>query len=334
MSTEIVQQTKAPLAMNGRGVAVTSLEDLWRLATAVCKGGFAPRGLDTPEKAMAAMAMGSELGIPPMTSLRCIAVINGRPSVYGDMAIALVHNSSQLEYCKEWIAGDGDARTAHCEAQRVGRPEPVKRQFSVADAKRAGLWQKEGPWKLYPDRMLQMRARGYALRDEFADVLQGLYLAEESQDIIDSSPVDCRPRVESVIEKVRNALPSPQSQPPAVEPTPAPVTQAIQPVAEAAGPVEAEHQQPEPPQPWKTYDMLEEAVCDIAQSRGKGRIDAKKCLHRDLLAIGKVGKGEETTPEWRKAAYQAATDGRGRYVELTKPKDPVFDAEGPKDSII
>ena len=43
------------------------------------------------------------------------------------------------------------------------------------------LWGKN-VWKSYPDRMLQMRARGFALRDSFPDVLKGLITREEAQD--------------------------------------------------------------------------------------------------------------------------------------------------------
>ena len=66
-------------------------------------------------------------------------------------------------------------------AQRKGR-KPVVAKFSVEDAKRAGLWGKTGPWQAYPKRMMQMRARGFALRDAFADVLKGLMTVEEAWD--------------------------------------------------------------------------------------------------------------------------------------------------------
>ena len=54
--------------------------------------------------------------------------------------------------------------------------------FTVGDAIRAGLWKKAGPWTMYPKRMLQMRARSFALRDAFPDVLRGLVATEEVED--------------------------------------------------------------------------------------------------------------------------------------------------------
>ncbi len=54
--------------------------------------------------------------------------------------------------------------------------------FSMTDAKLAGLLGKSGPWTQYPKRMRQMRARAFALRDVFPDVLRGMPVAEEVMD--------------------------------------------------------------------------------------------------------------------------------------------------------
>jgi hypothetical protein len=128
-----------------------------------------------------AVQMGSELGFRPMQSLQNIAVINGKPSVFGDAMLALCMTHPLYRSVQESIEGEGDSRAALCVVNRQG-DAPKTMRFSVADAKRAGLWDKAGPWKNYPDRMLQMRARGFALRDAFPDKLRGLISAEEAED--------------------------------------------------------------------------------------------------------------------------------------------------------
>jgi len=158
------------------------MDEAYRLAKAVCMASMAPRGLDTPEKAMVAIMHGLELGLTPMAALQRIAVVNGRPTIWGDGAVALVRASGLCEYINETMSGAGDARIAICKAKRKGEADPIARTFSVADAKKAGLWGKQGPWTQYPDRMLAMRARAFCLRDGFADVLGGLYLREELDD--------------------------------------------------------------------------------------------------------------------------------------------------------
>lgn len=134
-----------------------------------------------PENIMLAIQMGSELGLAPMQALQNIAVVNGRPAVWGDAMPGLCRQSAVCDDIVETITGDGDKMVATCTAIRVGK-QPVVRTFSVEDAKKAGLWGKTGPWQQYPKRMLQMRARGFALRDAFPDVLRGLISAEEAAD--------------------------------------------------------------------------------------------------------------------------------------------------------
>lgn len=177
-------QPRPALMAGGRiqPIIPQSMEDAFRLGTAICKAGMAPRDMNTPEKCMIAIMRGMEVGLTPMQALDKIAVVNGRPTIWGDGAMALVRGSGLCEFVREEIEGSGDARVAVCETKRRGEADAVRRTFSVAEAKEANLWGKAGPWKQFPARMLQMRARAFALRDTFADVLGGLYLREEIEE--------------------------------------------------------------------------------------------------------------------------------------------------------
>ncbi len=178
MSTEISTNTTP-----ARGLALASFDDAFRFATMVAKSEFAPKDFrGKPESCMLAIQHGSEIGLSPMQSLQNIACINGRPAIWGDAALAVAMASPVCEYVREHIEGDGESMVATCEAKRRGYERPTVARFSVADAKKAGLWGKSGPWQQYPRRMLQLRARGFALRDAFPDVLKGLVTAEEAQD--------------------------------------------------------------------------------------------------------------------------------------------------------
>jgi hypothetical protein len=165
------------------GLALQSFDDAFRFAKMVAASDFAPKDFKgKAESCLLAIQHGSEVGLSPMQSLQSIAVINGRPTIWGDAALALVQSSSQCLYVREYSEADGDGLTAVCEVQRRGYPQPTVARFSVADAKKAGLWGKSGPWTQYPARMLALRARGFALRNAFADALRGLVTAEEAQD--------------------------------------------------------------------------------------------------------------------------------------------------------
>jgi hypothetical protein len=200
MSTEI--STRA-----GGGLALATFDDAFRFAKMVAGSDFAPKDFKgKPESCLLAIQHGSEVGLSPMQSLQSIAVINGRPTIWGDAALALVQSSPACEYVKEYIEGDGDQAVAVCEVKRRGYPAATVSTFSMFDAKRAGLAGKSGPWTQYPARMLALRARGFALRNAFADALRGLVTAEEAQDYPAAEPAKQPAREPVVIGPAAPAL--------------------------------------------------------------------------------------------------------------------------------
>jgi hypothetical protein len=194
------QPERAPAAM---GLVPRSIEEGWRLASMLARSELVPKQFrNRPEDVMVAIQLGAEVGFPPMQALQSIAVINGRPTLWGDGLLALIQRSPRYEWHEEgFLVGDAgaqvdrvtadeikaDSTTAVCTFKRIGAPA-LSRFFSVAQARRAGLLTKDGPWQAYPDRMLQLRARSFAARDCFADLLRGLRSAEEAQDIDEPTP--------------------------------------------------------------------------------------------------------------------------------------------------
>jgi hypothetical protein len=176
---------------NRQGFAPATITEAMEFSKMLADSTMVPRAYQgKPQDIMVCVQWGYEIGLAPMQALQNIAVINGKPSVYGDAAMALVQASAVCEDVQEYFEGEGTPNPiAVCVAKRRGRKEVVAK-FSVEDAKRAGLWGKQGPWQAYPKRMMQMRARGFALRDAFPDVLKGLITAEEAQDY----PDEAKPR--------------------------------------------------------------------------------------------------------------------------------------------
>jgi hypothetical protein len=143
-------------------------------------GDMIPREFQgNPQKCFVAIYKGASLGLDAFTALQRISVINGRATIWGDTALALVKKSGLLVSFKEEII-ENDKMIAVCTVQRKGEEEHISK-FSQDDAITAGLWGKN-VWKSYPKRMLKYRARAYALRDVFPDVLDGLYLKEEMEE--------------------------------------------------------------------------------------------------------------------------------------------------------
>lgn len=183
---------------NRQGFAPATVTEAIQFSEMLANSNMVPKQyMGKPQDIMVCIQWGMEMGLAPMQALQNIAVINGKPSVYGDAMMALVQASPVCDGVEESIEDEGTPNpVAVCVARRKGRA-PVIVRFSVEDAKRAGLWGKQGPWQAYPKRMLQMRARGFALRDAYPDVLKGLISTEEAQDYPEETkrpPRDITPR--------------------------------------------------------------------------------------------------------------------------------------------
>jgi hypothetical protein len=97
-----------------------------------------------------------------------------------------------------------------CVVKRKGRGQH-RSTFSMEDARRAGLLNKQGPWQQYTSRQLKLRARGFALRDVFADVLAGLVTTEEAMDIPADQPAQPEPPApKSLKDKLREQVEQPK----------------------------------------------------------------------------------------------------------------------------
>lgn len=163
----------------GFSLAPQNLAEAMQFAEILSQSTIVPKDYQrNPGNVLVALQWGAEIGLAPLQAMQNIAVINGRPAVWGDAMLAIVKGSGLLESITEEV----DDQIATCTIKRKGE-EPAVRTFSQADAKKAGLWGKQGPWSNYPKRMMQMRARAWALRDVFPDVLRGVGIAEEVRDI-------------------------------------------------------------------------------------------------------------------------------------------------------
>lgn len=230
----VIQSGLAPYSLTGK---IRTADDTQRALSAV---------------AIVIMA-GAELGLPPMVSLRSFTVINGRPALYGDGLINVVRRSGMAKSLKMGWTYGGDWRLfvragrlpepegdtpeelaedrkrireqfeawpedersgGYCEAERKDTGESKVMVFTVAEAKRAGLWQdqaevmkdvwdngqkvrrmapNDSPWFRYRERMGGWRAAGYCLRDLFGDALGGItdeWEAREIAGVIDITPSD------------------------------------------------------------------------------------------------------------------------------------------------
>lgn len=185
-----------------KAIVPQDFDGAWRIAQAVVAARMAPKSLETVEKCAVAILHGLEVGLTPMNSLQSIAVINGRPSLWGDGALGLIQASGLLEDQDEHFEGDENSTNfkAVCILKRKGKSRTYHGEFTFADAQKAGLLTKEGPWQTYRKRMYKMRARAFAMRDGFSDVLKGLSVAEEQEDVERGKQPDMEPEADALAD--------------------------------------------------------------------------------------------------------------------------------------
>ena len=165
-----------------------------KMAETLVKSGLLPNGMSTPEKVVVALQWGYELGLSPMVAINNIAVVYGKPSLSTDMIHAIVRKSHEYGGV-QWIKQDDKA--AECIVKRLTPNfcEEVRGIFTIEDAKKAGLADKDN-WKKYPSRMLKHRALSYALRDAFPDMISGLYNEDEIAEISAPKEINITPPAE------------------------------------------------------------------------------------------------------------------------------------------
>lgn len=205
MTTEIATQDQQSY------LSQHNFEHYYRIANMMSKSSMVPKGyIDKPQDILIAMEYGRALHLGPLQAVQNIAVINGKPVLYGDAILAVCSGHPDFEnILEEPILGKDDAIEGYrCTVSRKGRSD-VTQVFTIEQAKKAGLWGKPGPWSTYPARLLQMRARAFALRDSFADALGGVRVVEEVQDykeIVDAAPkkVDAKAELLAIVNEVKN----------------------------------------------------------------------------------------------------------------------------------
>jgi hypothetical protein len=221
----VAPRPKAALEAQAAGVLPilpTNIEEAQRYASGMISAGIVPdafkysakeagktEGVREGDINASLVLMGvlkaMELGVAPQTGLAGLLPLNGRFSVWGDLAIGLAQREGLITkqtrvhigpaFDPSMPLGEWPEEFGYeVRYWRKGQDEPYIGRFTVRDAKRANLWMNSSkkPWIMYPDRMLFNRARAFALRDGFADALGGLSIAEEVMDTLPSVEEEAR----------------------------------------------------------------------------------------------------------------------------------------------
>lgn len=216
-------QTKNYTKINDRGlINPEDTRQLFAFADAIHKAGFAPKAYDTPSKILIGMQYARELGLEPVSGLRNIAVVNGSPTIFGELPLKLAYQTKELEKIEEFVIDENYEKI--CVENKNLKAKPwagvcllkrknfavVEGTFTMDEAEAAKLLGKSGPWQTYPKVMLMRRARANALKIAFPDAIGGASIAEQDWNTIpdDGGPKDVtrtgleKPDIEGKLNKL------------------------------------------------------------------------------------------------------------------------------------
>lgn len=152
-----------------------SVPDRMRYAEALSGSSLLPRDyVGKPANVLLAIEYGAALGIPPMTAIQGVHVIQGRPTASAGLIGALVRKAGHR------LRVTGDDRRAECVIVRADDPDfEFRSVWTIERAQQAKLTGKD-TWKAFPAAMLKARAITECARDACPEALAGVqYTAEE-----------------------------------------------------------------------------------------------------------------------------------------------------------
>lgn len=183
MNTELTVRQEQPMRV--MGIAVSNLDQVIQVCGMLAKSGAAPTHFNSPEKVLAGIMYGRELGLGPWQALQSLYPVRGKYALMGQDMLGMIQASGKLE----WMKAE-DYETSHegkpdkgvrVTMKRSGQEHPFVGEFTWRQAQAAGLAGKD-TYKAYGRDMLYWRAFARAARG-FADVTKGLVVYEDYRDV-------------------------------------------------------------------------------------------------------------------------------------------------------
>jgi hypothetical protein len=193
-SNQTNQQSQPVVVQEDEG---KTLDVVLRKAEILLKSGMLPKELNTKEKIAVLIMKAKELNMPPLEAISHLYVVNQKVAIDSSGMLALILRSGLAKK----IQFGGDGASAWCEMERKDGVISFKYTFTIEDARRAGLLNKES-WQKYTKELLVARAISGCARKVFPDVVGGLYTVEElGGEEVPELPIELVPEAEDTSAK-------------------------------------------------------------------------------------------------------------------------------------
>lgn len=156
-----------------------NFEQALAISTHLAKSGLLG-ALNSPEKVLMVMMTAAELGVPTTAALRGIHVIEGKVSLSADLKVGLCLR--RKDRCVYFKCVETTDQQATYETLQAGAAEPHRHTFSIQDAQKAGLLDKDN-WRKRPKTMLRHRCSSELATMCYPDIVQGLLTEDEAEEV-------------------------------------------------------------------------------------------------------------------------------------------------------
>lgn len=138
-----------------------------------------PKGIENTGQLIMILQAGMERGMKPMESISSFYIVNGKVTLYGEMAIAKVIEAG---HSVEW--GECNDETATVTITRGDTGKSMTASFTMKEAIAKGLTvtrygEKKEPWAKFPGNMLRFKAFSLCAKFHVPDALRNTPIKED-----------------------------------------------------------------------------------------------------------------------------------------------------------
>lgn len=163
------------------------LEKAWKSAKFLANTDIVPQTFRKPENCLIALDIANRTGMQPLTVMQNLYVVQGKPSWSGQMCIALINGCGRFTPLEFTFVGEVETDSWGCyaHAKRLDNGKEYTSDIvTIAMAKKEGWYNKSGSkWQSMPVQMAMYRAGAFFGRVHCPDVLLGLPLIDEMNDV-------------------------------------------------------------------------------------------------------------------------------------------------------
>ena len=179
---------------------IMPVEKMMEMSTMLANSTIVPDTYrNRPENCFIAIDLASRMGVPVLTLMQNLFVIQGRPSFSGQAVASMIRSYPHFrKVTLEYVGERGTASWgAYVTAERVSDGRLLKgTTVTLGMAKAEGWLDKKGSkWLTMPEQMLAYRAYAFFGRVHVPELMMGLQTAEE---VLDVQPVEQDELVEVV----------------------------------------------------------------------------------------------------------------------------------------